>query len=236
MSKNEVIEHLKSLGDKDSLEGMVRFGIKFKECYGVRIPALRKLAGKLKKDHKLAKELWHTGVHDAMILATMIADPKLMTEEVMEKWVGDFYSWDICDQCCKNIFKNTSFAHKKAIEWTCRPEEYVKRAGFVLMCEIAVHDKKAKDEVFDEFFPIIIRESGDERNFVRKAVNWALRQIGKRNEALNRLSVETARKIGVIDAKSARWIAAGALRELMDEKSWYRWHKKNQNQLYPGNR
>ena len=214
MSKNEVIEELKSLGDKDSLEGMARFGIKFKECYGVRIPALRKLAGKLKKDHKLAKELWLTGVHDALILATMIADPKLMTEELMEKWVVDFYSWDICDQCCKNIFKDTGFAFKKAIEWTQRPEEFVKRAGFVMMCEIAVHDKNARDEDFGEFFPIIIRESTDERNFVRKAVNWALRQIGKRNPSLRLKALKVAYEILAIDSRTSKWIASDAIREL----------------------
>ena len=141
----------------------------------------------------------------------------------MERWVVDIDSWDICDQLCSNLFCRTGLALEKAAAWSGRPETFVKRAGFVLMAALAVHDKKADDAVFASFLPRIAREAGDDRNFVKKAVNWALRQIGKRNLALNLLAVDAAREIREMDAKSARWIAADAIRELTDEKSWYRW-------------
>lgn len=128
-----------------------------------------------------------------------------------------FDSWDVCDQCCMNLFDKTQFAHQKAVELTKRKEEFVKRTGFVLMATLAVHDKKAKDEEFLKFLPIIKRESTDERNFVRKAVNWALRQIGKRNKNLNRAAITTAKEIQKIDSKTAKWIAADAIRELTSQ-------------------
>jgi 3-methyladenine DNA glycosylase AlkD len=140
-----------------------------------------------------------------------------VTEKQMESWVKDFDSWDICDQCCSNLFDKTKFAHKKAIEWSKRREEFVKRAGFVLMATLAVHDKEAGDKEFLKFLPIIIREATDDRNFVKKAVNWALRQIGKRNSALNKIAIQTAKEIQKIDSKSAKWIASDAIRELTSE-------------------
>ena len=140
-----------------------------------------------------------------------------MTEEQVERWVSEFESWDICDDCCGNLFDKTPFAYQKAVEWSARDQEFVKRAGFALMAYLAVHDKKASDERFLEFLPIIVRESDDDRNFVRKAVNWALRQIGKRNAALNEAAIETAREIQHLDTKAGRWIAADALRELTGE-------------------
>jgi 3-methyladenine DNA glycosylase AlkD len=147
----------------------------------------------------------------------MIDDPKAVTEEQIEAWVEDFDSWDVCDQCCMNLFQKTSFAYQKAAEWSFREEEFVKRAAFVLMACLAVGDKKAKDEQFEEFLPVIKREASDDRNFVRKAVNWALRQIGKRNLYLNEQAIKIAQEIQEMDSKSARWVASDALRELTSE-------------------
>jgi 3-methyladenine DNA glycosylase AlkD len=197
---------------------MARFGIRADKAFRVSVPALRKLARSIGKDHLLAQELWDTGLHEARELATMIADPKQVTEELMERWVKDIDSWDVCDHCCGNLFDKTRFAHRKAREWSRQQEEFVKRASFSLMAALAVHDKAASDAGFIKFLPIIKRESTDERNFVKKAVNWALRQIGKRNRNLNRHAIKMAREIQRLNAKSARWIAADALRELTNEK------------------
>jgi 3-methyladenine DNA glycosylase AlkD len=144
----------------------------------------------------------------------------------MEKWVLDFDYWEICDQCCMNLFEKTGFAYEKAIEWSLRDEQFVKRAGFVLMARLAVSDKKADDSRFEQFFPMMLREADDERNFVKKAVNWALRQIGKRNLGLNEKAIETAMEIQKIDSKSARWIASDAIRELSGEAVQKRLRKK----------
>ena len=141
----------------------------------------------------------------------------MITEKQMESWVKTFDSWDVCDQCCSNLFDKNILAYRKIVEWTRRDEEFVKRAGFVLMATLAVHDKKAKDATFLEFLPIIRRESVDTRNFVKKAANWALRQIGKRNLNLNKKAIETAKMIQEMDSKSAKWIASDAIRELTSE-------------------
>ncbi len=217
MSYNDIIEKLKPLSDPQAVKGMARFGINPENTYGVSIPNLRKIAWEVGKDHALAQQLWTSGIHEARILAGMIDDPKMTTEEQMESWVKDFDSWDVCDQCCSNLFDKTKFAHQKADEWSRREEEFVKRAGFTLMAALAVHDKKAADEDFLKFLPIIKRESTDDRNFVKKAVNWALRQIGKRNLNLSEMAIRTAEDIQQIDSKNARWIATDAIRELNSE-------------------
>ena len=215
---SEVVESLRSLSNPDAVSSMARFGIKADKAFGVSVPALRKLARSIGKDHLLAQELWDSGLHEARELATMIADSKQVTEEFMERWVKDIDSWDVCDHCCGNLWNKTPFAYRKAREWSRQPEEFVKRASFSLMAALAVHDKAAADDAFIKFLPIIMRESIDERNFVKKAVNWALRQIGKRNRNLNRQAIETAREIQQLDSKSAKWIAADALRELTNAK------------------
>lgn len=214
MQYKEVLARLKALGDPKAVEGMARFGINTKKAYGVSIPALRKLAKEIGKDHALAQRLWASGVHEARILASMIDDPKLVTEAQMDRWVKDFDSWDVCDQCCGNLFDKTPFAYKKAAEWSRHKEEFVKRAGFALMAYLAWHDQKAEDQKFMKFLPRIKQDASDERNFVRKAVNWALRQIGKRNRNLNKAATKTAGEIQRLDSKSARWVASDALREL----------------------
>jgi 3-methyladenine DNA glycosylase AlkD len=193
---------------------MARFGIRAKIAYGLSAPQVHRLAREIGKDHQLAQQLWRTGIHDARHVAALIDEPARVTETQMERWARDFDSWDIVDGCCLYLFLLTEAAWKKALEWSRREEEYVKRAGFSLMAYLAIHDKQAEDAKFARLLPIIRRHAEDDRNFVKKAVNWALRQIGKRNLRLNRLAVRTAKQIRRADSRSARWIAADALREL----------------------
>jgi len=215
--KNDILDKLKALSDPKAVEGMARYGINPENTYGVSIPNLRMIARETGKNHALAQELWASGIHEARILASMIDDPKMATEEQLESWVKNFDSWDVCDQCCINLFDKTGFAYRKAVEWSESDEEFVKRAGFVLMARLAVSDKKADDKQFEVFLPIIRREAPDNRNFVKKAVNWALRQIGKRDAALNRKAIQTAEEIQKMDSRSAKWIASDAIRELTSE-------------------
>ena len=214
MEVNDVVDRLRLTGDPRAVEGMARFGIQSSNSFGVSVPKLRTLARELGHDHHLALKLWETGLHDARLLATMIDDPQQVTIPQMEKWVRDFDSWDVVDGCCGNLFDKTPFAVAKAKEWCRRGEEFEKRAGFVLMAELAVHDKNAKDQVFLDFLPLIIDGASDKRNFVKKAVNWSLRQIGKRNLKLNKAAVSTALKIQKMESGSAKWVASDALREL----------------------
>jgi len=210
----EVLAQLKSWADPEAVKGMARYGINSSSAYGVSIPKLRDLARQVGKDHELAQKLWASGIHEARILASMIDESDLVTEDQMERWSRDFNSWDLCDQCCNNLFRKTRFARKKVMEWSTRPEEFVKRAAFTLIACLAVHDKASVDEDFRKFIPLIRRAASDERNYVAKAVNWALRQIGKRNARLNELAIAAARELSRMESKSARWIAADALREL----------------------
>ncbi len=213
-----VLERLRAQADPAAVAGMARYGIRPDQALGISIPTLRKLARETGRDHSLALALWASGVHEARILAAFIAEPGKVTESLMEAWIVDFDSWDVCDQVCSNLFDRTPYAFEKALAWSSREEEFVKRAGFALMAALAVHDKKAPDSRFEGFFDPIRREAGDPRNYVKKAVNWALRQIGKRNPQLNRLAIETAREIQGQDSAPARWIASDALRELTSEK------------------
>jgi 3-methyladenine DNA glycosylase AlkD len=202
------------MGDPKAVEGMARFGIQSSNSFGVSVPKLRTLAREVGRDHLLALKLWETELHDARLLASMVNDPEQVTIDQMDKWVGDFDSWDVVDGSCGNLFDKTPFAVVKAREWCKREEEFVKRAGFVLMAELAVHDKHAKDKLFLDFLPLIIAGASDKRNFVKKAVNWSLRQIGKRNLKLNRAAVSTALKIQKNQSGTAKWVASDALREL----------------------
>jgi len=214
MKVKEILKKLRSSSNPKNVEGMARFGINPNNTYGVSIPILRKLAKDIGKNHELAQQLWASKIHEARILAAMIDIPSKVTEKQMDNWVKDFDSWDVCDQVCMNLFDKTKFAYTKAVEWSLRKEEFVKRAGFAIMASLAVHDKNAKDADLIRFLPIIKRESIDERNFVKKAVNWALRQIGKRNLNLNKEAVKTSKEILKLDYKSAKWIASDAIKEL----------------------
>lgn len=217
MQYNEVMDRLKFLAAPDNVAGMARFGINPAGTLGVPIPALRKLAKEAGRDHDLAHRLWESRIHEARILASMVDNPKAVTVEQMEAWVKDFDSWDVCDQCCFNLFSRAPAAYEKAVEWSGREEEFVKRAGFALMARLAWSDKAASDERFEPFFTPIQAASGDGRNFVKKSVSWALRQIGKRNRRLNERAILAAREIQAMDSRSARWIASDALRELQSE-------------------
>lgn len=222
MTASEIIKKLEPLGTPENVAGMARFAIITKKAFGVSAPNLRALAKEIKKQtkdrHKLALELWETGIHEARAIAYLIDDPKEVTEIQMESWVKDFDNWAICDGTCGHLFCRSEFAYKKVLEWSEREEEFIKRAGIVLIAWLAVHDKKADDEKIAQFLPILESKADDERNFIKKAVNWSLRQIGKRNLNLNKLAIESAEKIKSQNTKSARWIAADALRELTNEK------------------
>lgn len=217
MQLKEVIAELKSMGDPQAAAGMARYGIKADRALGISIPGLLGLAKNIGKNHKLAGELWSCGIHEARILACMIDDPQQVTEAQLERWVKAFDSWDVCDQCCNRLIRKTEFAHQKALIWAQRPEEFVKRAGFVLMAVLAVHDKDAADWQFDACFWLIKKEAVDGRHFVKKAVNWALRQIGKRNRSLNKKAITVAEEVEQFESKAARWVAGDALRELRSE-------------------
>src|SRR5205807_8971768 len=175
------LEELRALGERRNVDGMARFGIRAKVVYGVAKPQMDELARRIRKDHKLALELWASGVHDARILAGMIDLPEQVSAEQMEKWVRDFDNWDVCDGTCCHLSVFAAPAWKKAVSWSRREPEFVKRGGFALMAYLACHDKRAADSRFRRLLPQIERQACDERNFVRKAVNWALRNIGKRN-------------------------------------------------------
>ncbi len=216
-----VIDALASAGSARNRAGMARYGINVARAFGVSIYTLRPLAKELGRDHALAGKLWRTGVHEVRILAGYVDEPEKVTPAQMDRWVKQFDSWDLCDQVVSNLFDRTPHAWAKAVEWAKRDgpkDEFVKRAGFALMAALAVHDKRASDSDFERFFPLIERASTDERNFVKKAVNWALRQIGKRSLVLNRKAATCAKRVAAIDSKSARWIAKDALRELESEK------------------
>jgi 3-methyladenine DNA glycosylase AlkD len=217
MTHTEVLRKLRALGNPDDVAGMARYGIRPGKVYGVRIPVLRTLAREIGVDRTLARKLFSSGVHEARILASMIDDPERVTEAQMERWARAFDSWDVCDQCCLNLFWRTRFAYAKAVDWSTREEEFVKRAAFALIAILAVHDEGAPDGAFMGFLSLIRGQATDERDYVRKAVGWALRQIGKRDLALNRAAIRTAEEIGRIDSKAARWIASDALKELRSE-------------------
>lgn len=218
MTAKQVIAELKQNGSEYNRQGMSRFGIRVDKAFGVNVPVMRSLAKVIGKDHELALELWESGYHEARHVASMIDDPKLVSKAQMNKWVRDFNSWDICDGTCSNLFRKTPYAIEKIFEWCEKKDEFVRRAGFSLMCYVAVHHKTRDDEEFLEFFPLIKKYSTDERNFVKKAVNWALRQIGKRSVYLNEEALKLAKEVQALDSKSAKWIAADAIRELTNPK------------------
>ena len=209
-----VLKELRALGEQRNVDGMARFGIRAKIVYGVAKPKMDALARRIGRSHKLALELWASRVHDARILAGMIDLPPQVSAEQMETWVRDFDNWDVCDGTCCHLFVFAAPAWKKAVAWSRRDEEFIKRAGFALMAYLAYRDKQAANAQFRRLLPIIEREARDERNFVKKAVNWALRNIGKRNLQLNAAAIRMAKKIRKQNSRSARWIAADALREL----------------------
>ena len=216
MHYDDVIARLKAEANPENVAGMARFGISTANTLGIPIYTLRKIAGEIKKDHKLALALWGSGIHEARILAGFIDDPDKVTEAQLELWVRDFDSWDVVDQLSALIYR-TPYVLKKIHEWSGSDAEFVKRTAFSLIAQISCHEKKMANEDFEQFLVLIKSAAADERNYVKKAVNWALRSIGKRNRVLNQRAIETAREIQKMDSKAARWIAADALRELIGD-------------------
>ena len=226
----EIVSTLKSLADPDNVRGMARFGIDPEGTLGISMPVLRKMAKETGRDHALALELWKTGIHEARILAALVDEPDRVTKRQMDEWVRDFDSWDVCDQVCMNLFDKTDCAYEKALAWTGKKREFEKRAGFALIACLALHDKSAPDTKLEKFLPAIERGADDPRNFVKKAVSWALRHIGKRNKRLNKLAVAAAKRIGKRAAKTAssgqrrrpdqaaKWVSRDVLKELTSEK------------------
>lgn len=228
-----LLRELRAHANPDNAAGMARYGIRGSDVLGVSMPTVRRLAteakrslgrGNITERHAAADRLWRSGVHEARIMAALIDAPELVTATQMEEWVARIDSWDVCDQLMGNLFDKTPLAWEKAAEWAGRDEEFVKRAGFVLMTQLAVHDKQASDSDLAAFLPLIEREARDVRNFVKKAVNWALRQIGKRSPELHAAAVESAERIAASagslepgQARAARWVAADALRELRSD-------------------
>ena len=211
------LDLLQSDARPGEVAGMARFGINPEGRLGLSVPAMRRIAKTLGRDHELALALWNTGLPEARIVAGMLAEPAKLTSSQMDDWVKGFASWDVCDQVCGSAFQASPLAWLKVAEWAESNEEFIRRAAFALLATLSVHDKKARDDRFTALLPLIETAAGDERNFVKKAVNWALRTIGKRNLALNSAAIETARRIQQQGTRSARWIAADALRELTSE-------------------
>jgi len=215
MTCPEILQLLASRPDPHAVKGMAHYGIVAKKVYGGwSTPALKKLAREVGRDHALAQELWAAEVFEARALATLIEEPEKVPRVKMDRWARDFDSWAICDGACTNVFRYSRYAHQMCVQWSSRREEFVKRAAFALMAGLAVADKGASDAAFLRFLPLIKRAARDERNIVKKGVNWALRQIGKRNARLNRAAILAAEEIHRLDSPAARWIASDALREL----------------------
>jgi len=218
MNASEVLSRLRTMASLRSRDGMARYGINVADAWGIPVSRLRQLAREIGRDHRLALELWGSGVREARILAALVDEPEHVTIEQMEAWVRQFDSWDVCDVVCNELFRRHPDVWETARRWSSDPGEYVRRAGFVLMAMLAVHDHDSADRRFETFFPYILAGASDERPSVTKAVNWALRQIGKRSIGLNRRCIVLAKKVRAMGTAQARWIASDALRELTSPK------------------
>jgi 3-methyladenine DNA glycosylase AlkD len=212
-----VLEELRGLANPANVAGMARFGISPTGTLGISIPSLRKIARRVGRDHELARCLWASGVHEARILAAFVDEPALVTDEQLEAQVRDLDSWDVCDQWCMALVCRTPFAQTKIVEWAERPEEFVRRAAFAVAAALAGLGKKTPDGELLAMLPLIEQAADDPRNFVKKAVSWALRGIGKRNRALNAAAIATAERLAVSQERAARWVGNDALRELRSE-------------------
>ncbi|MFA6232994.1 MAG: DNA alkylation repair protein [Bacteroidota bacterium] len=226
----EIVEELRSQTNEVNREGMARFGINTEHAFGMSIPRLRGMAKLMGRNHERALALWSSGWHEARLLAVFTDEPDKVTTKQMDAWARDFNSWDITDQCCSNLFIRTPFAEQKIREWAVRDDEFVRRAAFAMLAALAVHSRTHDDEDFRSFLPLIAEAANDERNFVKKAVNWALRQIGKRNLALHANAIAIADELATRDERASRWIARDALRELHDESTIGRIQKKESRQ------
>jgi 3-methyladenine DNA glycosylase AlkD len=209
-----VLAQLRRHARPQELAGMARFGLTGAGRLGVSVPVMRRLARELGTDHALAQALWDSGIPEARILASMVAEPAALTARQMDAWARDFASWDVCDQTCLNAFCRSPLAWRKVQRWSASQHEFVRRAAFSLLAALSVHDKQASNDSFVEALALVEAAADDERNFVKKAVNWALRTIGKRNLVLHQAAIEAAQRMQQQGSRCARWIAADALREL----------------------
>jgi 3-methyladenine DNA glycosylase AlkD len=214
MTKNEILKWLEKKGSRRNREGMARYGIVAPKAFGVPMGAMLKIAKEHGKDHRLAGALWRSGWHEARLLAAMVDDPQRVTRAQMEAWVKDFNNWAICDTVCWHLFDYTPFAWVKLRTWSASPREFVKRAAFAMIAGQAGHNKAATEAQFLALFPIIAKGAGDERNFVKKAVSWALRRIGHRSPPLHTAAMELAKRLGASETPSCRWVGKDALRDL----------------------
>jgi 3-methyladenine DNA glycosylase AlkD len=226
-TKSAVLRELKLLADPKVRAKMAYFGVHVPKAHGISAPVLHQFAKQIGKDHQLAQQLWTSGIHEARILATLIGEPEKVPSAEMDRWASDFDSWDIVDAACCYLYAQARPAWSKAETWSRRRQEFVKRASFSLVAYLCYKDKAAPDARFVQFLRVIEREAHDERNLVKKAVNWALRNIGKRNTRLNRDAVHAAERIRRQSARAARWIAADALRELKSAAVQARLHRKS---------
>jgi 3-methyladenine DNA glycosylase AlkD len=209
-----ILTQLERKGSRRGVDGMARYGIVARKAFGVSVGEMRVMAKKIGRDHALAARLWKTGWQESRMLAVLIDDPKLVTSRQMDAWARDFENWADCDTACFHLFDKTALAWKKIDQWSTRKEEFVKRASFALLASVALHDKKAPDAPFTKSLKLIERAAGDDRNFVKKGVSWALRGIGHRNPKLRAAALKTADKLAKSDVASARWIGKDAIRDL----------------------
>jgi 3-methyladenine DNA glycosylase AlkD len=230
MKYEDIVKHLKQLSNPDSIKGMERFGINPTNNLGISIYKLRELAKVIGKDHQLALKLWDSGIHDARLLACFVEEPHRITGEQMDAWANDFDSWDICDQACISLFDSSPLAWKKIFQWAECKKEFVKRGAFALLAGLAVHDKKASNNKFEQYSLLMKENSVDDRNYVKKAINWALRNIGKRNISLNKKMINLAEDLLTLDSTSAKWIASDAITELTSEKVQMRIRNKKRKE------
>jgi len=215
----EITARLKAMRNERNIAGMRRFGICSANSLGVPMPVVRGMAKEYGRSQELAELLWEGGLHEGRTLACLVGEPERLSVETAERWAIDLDSWAACDNFCLNLLAYTPFAWNKAREWAARDKEYVKRAAFSVMAALAVHDKAARDRDFEKLLPLIRAGARDERNFVKKAVNWALRQIGKRNMKLNGKALALARELAEADSPHARWVGKDAVRELENRKT-----------------
>jgi 3-methyladenine DNA glycosylase AlkD len=218
MDKSEVLTWLKRRGTQRAVKGMARYGIEAERAFGVPMGTLLSLSKRLGKDHALALALWESGWYEARLLAALVDDPEQVTRRQMNTWAASFENWADCDTACFKLFDQTPFAGEKARQWSESPQEFVKRGAFALMACLALHDKAAPDQRFLAFLLLIEKGAHDERNFVKKAVSWALRSIGRRNLALNAAALAVAKRLAQSEEAAPRWIGKDALRELASPK------------------
>ena len=218
MEKDEVLVWLKRRGTQRTVKGMARYGIEAERAFGVPMGTLLSLSKRIGKDHALAMALWESGWYEARLLAALVGDPQRVTRRQMNAWAASFENWADCDTACFKLFDRTPFAWEKSRQWSSSPREFVKRGGFALMACLALHDRAAPDKSFLAFLPVIEKGARDERNFVKKAVSWALRAIGRRNQALNAAGLAVANRLALADQAASRWVGKDALRELTSPK------------------